>query len=186
MSDYMAAEITLGGPVPKRLVGPLCAAINKEGVSLQWGGTSFSPTSAKHLLAARCQDERGVSVLRLYAEEKPYGTFELLEKFLCRHGLSFRRYCDGKYEYDPEIIEYRPALGMVRYLAARNGEPHVPLTALRASQEAVAGAIALLGQRRAAHALRHLKKLLGDQRKYLPPEVPPLEAFEVVSRGRRA
>src|SRR5436190_1587885 len=105
MSESMSAEITLGGPVPYRLIGPLCLAIADEGVSLEWGNASFMPVSAEDLLQARREDD-GVKVLKLYADEARWGQFEMLEDFLEKHKLSFRRSSDGKYEYDPEVVEY--------------------------------------------------------------------------------
>ena len=37
MSEYMGAEIRIGGPVPERLVPQLCAAIAAQGVGTEWG-----------------------------------------------------------------------------------------------------------------------------------------------------
>ena len=50
MADYLAAQITIGGCIPRRLVPRLCKAIRDEGLALEWGDAHLDPQSAEELL----------------------------------------------------------------------------------------------------------------------------------------
>jgi hypothetical protein len=64
MADYVAAHITIGGPVRERLAPKLCDAIRRQGVSLEWGEFDFCPESGRDLLKA-CRKIPGAKILRL-------------------------------------------------------------------------------------------------------------------------
>ncbi len=53
MADYMAAEISIGGCISRKLIPRLCREITREQVGLDWGSTTFRPSSAEDLLSAR-------------------------------------------------------------------------------------------------------------------------------------
>jgi hypothetical protein len=104
----------------------------------------------------------------------------ILEKFLVEAGISYRRHSDAKYEYDAEIVEFRPGLGQVVFASNNNGEFLVSLekltriaTAIDQASETAEGQTALEVLRR----LRNLQQLAHETR---PIVVPPLLAFEIV------
>jgi hypothetical protein len=178
MSNGTPAEISIGGRIPTSVVQPLCQAIAAEGVALEWGEASFEPRSADDL-QRDCTDRDGVVVLWLCDNQARLGQFEGLENFLQEHAIAFRRRSDSTYEYDLEIVEYRPGSDAVAILADAAGEPVVLIVRIRSVENSVARALQLInrGDRRGPAVLRSVHKRL---RKELPPEFPPLTAFEIV------
>jgi hypothetical protein len=186
MSDRIPAEIWIGGKIAASLVPALCDAIVDEGVSLEWGDARFCPTSAGDLVDALDQDADGGPLLWLCDDEASCGEFDVLEKFLEEHGIPFTRQSDGRYEYEPERIEFRSGMEKVWLATDRSGESVVP-AALLTNFEAVLTKVLQLAQsghfKRATNSLEAaMKKLRRD----LPPSVPPLEPFEIVIAGKRA
>ncbi len=179
MSDRTPAEIAIGGKIRASLVKPLCRAIAAEGVALDWGEALFHPSSAEDLREA-CILRGGVNVLWLCDDQALLGQFDCLEEFLQKHRIAFRRRCDATCEYDRELVEYRPKLGIVALPANAAGEPVISVGRIRAVETDLAQTLALVerGDRRAAGSLRAVCKLL---RKQLPPQVPPLAPFEILS-----
>ena len=180
MSDRMAARIFIGGKIPEILVEPLCDQI--RGVaSLEYGCEPFEPRAAEDLMGALEDQGDGVRLLVLYNEEASWGEFQELEEFLREHEIAYTRHSDGKYEYDPCIVEYRPGRDLVELAANKSLEPVV----------LVSDAQKILGQldeaakhdhnRRTGAAEAALMKARRMLRKLLPPELPPLESFEIDS-----
>jgi hypothetical protein len=184
MSDRIPAEIWIGGKIADSLIPSLCAAISDEGVSLEWGDAQFCPTSAADLVNALDQDAEGGPLLWLCDDEASCGEFDVLETFLDEHGIPFTRQTDGRYEYEPERVEFRPGSEKVRLALDRSGEAIVP-AALLIDLEAVLTKVLQLAQsghfKRATNSLEAAMKKL---RRNLPPSVPPLEPFEIVAAGK--
>src|SRR5688572_25011286 len=109
MSTRMAAEIWIGGQVPRKLIGKLRTQIAVTGVALEWGDAHFEPESTADLLAA-LRDTEGVRLLWLCHEDARYGQFPELEEFLEKQGIPYDRATDDKYEYDSELVQYRPGM----------------------------------------------------------------------------
>ena len=94
-----------------------------------------------------------------------YGVFEELEELCCRLDLSFDRNSDARYEYDGELVRWRP--GMERPLvesATQSGNPLID----RARVEAC---LATLKAGRTEEGIKALQELV--------PQVAPLTKFEV-------
>jgi hypothetical protein len=178
MSDYIAAEITIGGNVKRSLVRSLCRAISSQRVALDWGETLFQPESAQDLLAA-LTDVNGVKLLKLCDDQARWGQFEELEWFLEKHQIAFRRHSDGRYEYDSDLVEYRPGLGRVYSLASKSGEPLVSLGLARQGIAALSEVQKLLRRKQSAEAVRIIRSGLRSLRSQLPHEVPPLKPFTI-------
>ena len=170
MSEHMSAEIWIGGPIPAALVPELCAEIGGEVAALDWGEVSFSPDTAAELLAA-LRNDLGVPLLHLHDDQARWGQFEGLETFLQKHGIPFRRRSEGKWEYDPELIEFRPNVGMVRYMTNNTGEPVVCIRELQTVELSVAKAVKLLGGGSAAKALTKMRGALRQLREQFLPAV---------------
>jgi hypothetical protein len=177
MSDRTPAEIWIGGQIPASLVPSLCRAIVAEGVALGWGESHIEPTSADDLRNA-CSHHDGADVLWLCDDQSLMGRFEYLEEFLQANRVAFRRRCDGTCEYDRELVEYHPKLGLFAGPVNAAGEPVIPVVRIRAVETDLAETLELVnhGDRRGVAALRSVCKLLHKQ---LPPLFPPLEPFEI-------
>ena len=179
MSDYMAGEIWIGGKVPAGLIAELCEVISRQGLGLEWGDARFKPSSAADLLEVR-EEIDGVPLLHLCNDEAPWGQFDELEGFLQQHRISFRRQSDGKWEYDPEIVEYRPGSEPIRLLANHAGAPVVTVEEFGEIDTQWSQAINLIEGGSTARGIRELKNGLAQFRDLLPKAVPPLEPIEIV------
>lgn len=181
MADYMTAQITIGGGLPRRLVPGLCAAITKEGLSLEWGEARFCPQSAQELLEVRCEVD-GRLYLRLCDDDAAYGEFDQLEAFLFRHGIPYDRQSEGKYEYDPVVVFFRPPHDPVALLATSAGRvvtPAAPLWSLAARFSAAQ-------IRRSTNGAKALAAFVRQFKRALPPQPPPLHDCEILtSRPKR-
>ncbi len=179
MSEYMAAEIWIGGKAPAALVPELCRKIGAERVGLECGDNSFAPAGADELLAA-CEIVDGVRLLHLFDDQARWGEFRDLEMFLQAHGVAYRRITDGKWDYDPELIEFRPESGVVVCATNHSGQPTVDVASLRILETRLIRAAEKLHGGAADSAERVLRRAIGFLRRQLPPVVPPLAPFEIV------
>jgi hypothetical protein len=179
MSDRMAAEIWIGGKVPTSLVPALCAAIGDEGVSLEWGDAPFRPTTAEDLGQALKENDRGVRLLWLCDDQAGGGVFEELEAFLQEHGIAYTRQSTGRYEFDPETVEFRPAHPLAPQATNAVGQPVVLASELAPVADLLAAALDLSESGSPVDSwslVKTARRLLQEQ---LPLAMPPLEAFEI-------
>ena len=180
MSDRMSAEISIGGKVPASLVPLLCRAIASESVSLEWGDACFCPTSAEELEEACRKNDESSSVLWLCDVEAAWGEFERLESFLAEHRIPYTRRREGKYEYEPLVVEYRPGMEKALVLKADNaGQLVAPVEELMVAETKLAKAIQQV-RNGLPTSLDSLEAALDLLRKSLPPSVPPLEPFQII------
>jgi hypothetical protein len=179
MSEHLSAEIWIGGNIPESLVPDLCAAITTEGVALEWGEGSFTPKTVQDLKTSLRQNDQGERLLWLCDDQASWGQFEGLERFLREHGVAYSRRSEGRYEYDPELVEYRPGSGEVSLTTDAAGYPVVRAKDLTPVAHLLDAAIEL-GEKDAGPRLLSLMqtalKLLREQ---LTPDVPPLEPFSI-------
>jgi hypothetical protein len=112
MSEPIPTEISIGDKIRVALVPGLCKAIADEHVALDWGDSYFEPATAEELLAA-CQEHDGVRVLWLCDDQANHRRFDMLEGFLEREKISFRHKSDARFDFDAEVIQYRPQIGRV-------------------------------------------------------------------------
>jgi hypothetical protein len=182
MSEPIPTEIAIGGKIRADQVPGLCQAIAEQGVSLEWGDACFTPETADDLLSA-CQEHDGVRVLWLCDDQANYGRLEVLELFLERDQIAFRHKSDAKYEYDAEIIEYRPETGHESYSSDNSGQPLIPLQTMTSIAEAVDKAADTAEGKSALELLRRLRNVQQLVHESLPIVVPPLAAFEIVGQS---
>jgi len=178
MSEYMAAEIWIGGPIPQRLVPQLCRAISGQGASLDWGDAHFAPAGAADLLEG-CLDGE-TPLLHLCEDQARWGEFRELEEFLVRRRICFRRRSEAKAGYDAELVEFRPGIGRVLYPTDSSGRPFVPLADLAGIATALDQAIESAGSKTAGQLLNRLRSARRLVKKSLPIVVAPLEPFEII------
>jgi hypothetical protein len=130
MGEQIAAELKVGGPVPRQLIPALCRLIGAAGVGLDWGESNFAPATEADLLEA-VETEGGQGLLVLRDDEASWGKFPGLETFLRRHDIAFDRHSSPKYEYDGELVHCRPGMEDTQFTATDDGEGFVPLEAVR-------------------------------------------------------
>ncbi len=126
MADYMAAEILIGGRIPASIVPELCQAIRQERLGLDYGRACFDPDTASDLLEACRADSHGALVLKLSDDQARWGEFEQLERFLQDNAIAYTRRSEGKYDCDPEQVEFRPGQGVVVIPTNSAGKPACP------------------------------------------------------------
>jgi len=168
MADRMAAQIWIGGKLPRSLLNEFPIS----DLRLDWDGTPFEWTTEAGVLAAR--DENGL--LHFADCEIAWGEFSELEDFLREHEIPFKRHSSGKYDYLPELVEFRPDLGKeVNTVATDNGEPLVSKGELAPILEKMAALRGLPGVQ-----VQAWEQLFDELTNVVPPTLPPLPPFEIV------
>jgi len=177
MSDRMAAEIWIGGKLPRSLlkefpISDLC---------LDWDGNRLQSSAEADILAARDED----GLLHFVDVEAAWGEFEELEGWLREHNIPFRRQSEGKYEYDACIVEFRPDLkgkqNRDRHtLTTQDGKPVVCRDEI---EKAIQGMARLVNDRKrpAGQRLQAWEQLYRKLLRAVPPELPPLPPIEIVN-----
>ena len=172
MAERMAAEITIGGTIPASLVPELCRTIIGEGVSHAWGDAPFRPLSAADLLETLSD-----GWLWLCDHEACWGQFDALERLLQERNVPFDRKSGGKYEYDAEMVHYRPHLpDLSRVITDANGKPVVMADNLKPVDEALSRAQREPTRSGMFKAVRAAQQLLQSA---LPPSLEPMEPFRI-------
>ena len=177
MSDRIAAEIYIGGMLSSRLVAGLCTTVSAQGVSLDWGDAAFSPESAGELLAQR-RKYHGELVLALCDDQARSGCFEPLEEFLIARRIPFDRYHEAKYEFDAELVCYRPGKQPTVIITDADRKPIVRFAAVAQAQQQITAVIAALEKERLAAPLRAARSVERTLAKALP-SVPLLGEFNI-------
>jgi hypothetical protein len=185
MADHMAAEIHIGGKVPRSVAQALCKVVTDTQASLEWGGAACDISTPEDLLSSRSVDGDEPNVLKLYDDEARWGEFETLEAFLQEHGIPYCRWSDGRYEYDAEAVAFNPNLGLLHWLTDHEQNGMVRESKLRpivAKLEALVKSVKR-GGAEARQALAGMEETLAALQAELPPQVPPLETLEI-AEGR--
>ncbi len=161
MSDRFPGLIEIGGPLSRGLVPELLARVQAKTLRWDWCEDAVQATTPDELVDELRQHD--CSVLSAGDDEACGGCFPDLEDFLVEHGIAFNRRSDAKYEYDGELVYFRPGMqepGWIR--ATQDGEPVVLLDDLQNVRP-------LLRQGDHQQALAKLDELLDA----IPP-LPPL------------
>jgi hypothetical protein len=178
MAERMAAEIHVGGKITTELAEALCGCIRTAGVQPEYGGGRFEPQNASELIQAKEGDH-----LRFYDDEATWGEFNDLEEFLQEHEIPFDRYSDGRYEYDCELKQFRPGIGVLVCITNKSGLPVIEAVSLKPVERAMQRLPAefkKLGLSLAGlwKRIARIERLL---RQKLPDEMPRLPPFRIVS-----
>jgi hypothetical protein len=176
MADRMAAEIWVGGKLPRSLLDEFPIS----DLSLDWDNNRLASFGEADILAARNEDGH----LHFADVEAAWGQFEELEGWLRQRNLPFRRQSQGKYEYTPEMVEFRPDLKGKRdrnvyAITSPEGAPMVFASEVKAITTRMAK---LTGDRKRSESkrLQAWERLLKKLILVLPPKLPPLPRFEIV------
>ena len=171
MADRMAAELWIGGKLPRSLLDQF--PISE--LRLDWDLTPFDSTSEEGILNAR--DEN--CLLHFADCEAAYGEFPELEGWLREHRLPFYRQSSGKYDYLPQRVEFRPDLGQeIETITTDSGEPLIcrsELTPILEKMEELCRS-----DRPLSEQVRAWNRLASKLTKLVPPTLPPLPKFTIV------
>ena len=105
--------------------------------------------------------------------------FEELEAFLQEHKIAFTRESTGRYEFDPETVEFRPGHPLAPQTTNGAGQPVVLASELAPVADLLAAALDLPKRSSTVDSwslVKTARQLLQEQ---LLPALPPLETFEV-------
>jgi hypothetical protein len=176
MADRMAAEIWLGGKLPRSLLEEFPIS----GLCLNWDNARLLSSEEADILAARDED----GLLHFADAEAAWGEFQELEAWLREHNLPFRRRSEGKYEHSPELVEFRPDLKGKRNrdvytFTSPEGAPVVSVSEVEAITNRMAKLVADR-KRSATQRLQAWEKLFRKLTRVLPPKLPPLPPFTIV------
>ena len=171
MADRMSAEIWIGG----KLARSLLEEFPISDLWLDWDQTPFDASSEDGILATRDENK----LLHFADCEAAWGEFQELEGWLREHDIPFKRHSSGKYDYLPELVEFRPDLGEdIQAIATDSGEPLVSRSELVPILESMAK---LQRSTRPLNAqVRAWKRLSDKLVKVVPPALPALPPFEIV------
>lgn len=162
MSDRIAAHITIGGRLPRSQLPELLKAITEADVATDWGDAFFQPQTEEQLLSGLMKGR-----LWLCDQESRDGYFPDLEETCCKLGLPFTRCCESRYEYDAEVVDWRPAMKKPLVRVGSN---------VRNVTYAAAGDV--------RKALRHLEAgRVGKAKtilRKLCPDIPKLPPFKII------
>lgn len=160
MADRFPAVIRIGGTLTKEQAQGLITAIRTTGFCADWGDSYFEPETIKDIVDIVEPD----GILELMDDQACYGVFPDLETFLTANQIPFDRHSDAKYEYDGEVVSYRPETGTVRHNATQDGDCTVPYKDVR-------NALNALEEENIVKAKYILDNLLGP----VIPELPPFQ-----------
>jgi hypothetical protein len=170
MADRMAAEIWIGGKLPRSLLDEFPI----DDLRVDWDENPVDRTSEETLLAGR-ED----NYLHFCDCEAAYGEFQELEGWLREHRLPFYRQSSGKYDYLPQRVEFRPDLGKeLETITTDSGEPLVCKSELVPILEKMKRLCQ--SNRPPSEQVRAWKRLSAKLAKVVPPTLPPLPKFEIV------
>jgi hypothetical protein len=144
---------------------------------LEWGDACFRPQSAQDLLDAR-REERGVLILWLCDDQADWGRLRALEDFRVNDAnLPFDLQAEGKAEFDPDLVRFRPGYDVIRTTTTAQGQPVVPAQRLDPVMRELTMAVEAGQQPSAAEA--SVKRTLKRLQTLIPPTPAPLPPFEI-------
>jgi len=176
MADRMAAEIWIGGKLPRTLLDEFPIS----DLRVDFDENPFDATTEEGILSAR--DEAGL--LHFADCEAAWGEFQELEGWLREHNIPFQRHSSGKYEHDPCLVEFRPDLPGTPDRYTLTNQDGAPVVRNDEIEKAMKSMERLANDRKRSAE----KRLLAWERIYrrlsrsMPPKLPPLPPIEIVDR----
>lgn len=171
MSERFAGDITIGGAVPRSLVPEFCRVIADSGAGPDYEG-GCEPSTEEELLQLVGED----GTLVLHDCQARYGEFPELEGFLVSHGIPFDRSSEAKYEYDGEIVKFRPGHGTYHMSATQEGEATISASEI----EGIVKRLDEIEGMRKDQLLAVAESVRDDLRSLMAMDVPPVPRFETV------
>jgi hypothetical protein len=182
MTERMAAEIHIGGKIPRSVAQALCTAITESRSSLEWGDSRCELNTPDELLLARSADTGGPLLLKLYDDQARGGEFQTLETFLQEHSIPYCRWSEGKYDYDAESVAFHPQSGQVSCLTDHNQHPIVLASQLAPIEAKLTSLLETIrrGEAGTIEIAAQIEDIRAGLRAELPSVAPPLESLEIV------
>ena len=162
MSERYAANIVIGGSLPKIRLPELLRAVQEAAVSIEWGDAPLNPQSEQDLLSAIDEGQ-----LWLCDDQTRNGDFPELETACRELGLSYTRQSEGYCGYDAEVADWRFGMTepLVRTGSNAGQQTYVP-------EEEVRKALKHLESNHIGRARKLLRKLC--------PDIPDLPPFQII------
>ena len=180
MADRFAAEMWIGGTVTRDVADELADQIRTSDLGTEWGEHNLATIDVNDDIFETCTDLDGT--LRVCDAEARFGELEDLEEFCRENKISYDRRSEGKYEYDPELVRYRPATGVDCQITVEDGRIIVEADALTPIQESLAHLITHLqahGITTREDVIKRLDIVQEKLKSILPPEIPALHPFKI-------
>ncbi len=171
MADRMAAEIWIGGKLPRSLLDEFPIS----DLRLDWDETPFDSTSEQGILSTR--DESGL--LHFADCEAAWGEFQELEGWLREHNIPFKRHSSGKVRIPAGTrgVPAGPGRGNPNHDHGQRRAAGLP----RVRWFPCESMAKLQRSKRPLDAqVRAWKELADKLVKLVPPTLPPLPPFEIV------
>ena len=161
MSERYAANIVIGGSLPKIRLPELLEVVQETDVSIEWGDAPLNPQSEQELLTALDEGQ-----LWFCDDQALNGEFPELETACRELGLSYTRQSEGHCQ-DAEVVDWRPDMEepLVRVGSNAGDATFVPT-------EEVRKALTHLESNHIGRARELLRKLC--------PDIPELPPFKIV------
>jgi hypothetical protein len=174
MSDRMAAEIWVGGKLPRSLLSEFPIS----DLRLDWDENPVDASSEEGILSAR--DE--CCLLHFADCEAANGEFAELEGWLREHNIPFQRQSSGKYEYDPCFVEFRPDLPGKPDRVSLTTQEGAPVICREEIEKALQSMARLVKdtKRSAEKRLQAWERIYNKLDCSIPPKLPALPKFEIV------
>lgn len=129
MADRFPANIEIGGKVPKKLQAGLVKALQADGVQ----DDQNEPVADVQAYVVK-SSEAGLTA-HFADDQARYGSFAETEEYCQKNGICFRRHSDSRYEYDAEVVLFRPDKGMkaprFAFSNQEDSEVMIPLSTMR-------------------------------------------------------
>ena len=150
MAEYMTATLTVGGRITRAQLKKIRKLAEIEGADMEISEIS----------------EQEITIID---DEAPWGKFEQLEQYLIEQRIPFNRHSEAKYEYDAEIVFYRPDYcpRPLEFLATQEGQ--VAVNALEILE--------------AIERTTTREELVAELRALAAADVPELPRLEVVDES---
>lgn len=162
MSERYAANIVIGGNLPRNQLPELLKAVREAAVSIEWSEPPLDPQSEQDLLSAIEEGQ-----LWLCDDQTRYGEFPELETTCRKLRLSYTLWSEGYCGHDASVVEWRPGMrkALVRIGSNSNNATFVPT-------EEVCKALRQLESNHIGRARKILRALC--------PNIPKLPPFKIV------
>lgn len=172
MADRFPGHITLGGTIvietieQREAVNTLLAQFSQD-TGHAWGESSWHETITTGNYQ-KFLDKLGY--LEGFDDQATYGMFEEIEDDCRAVGIGYSRHSSARYEYNAEIIEWRPGMeAPFAQISDEDGVINVPgLT--------VETAVILIGEGRTDEVVEMLKQALGKH-------IPALEPLKIIDNA---
>jgi hypothetical protein len=186
MSTPIDTSLTIGGPVPQRLLPALCLALVQDRVCLEDEASSWDPTDGGRIGNAETLGQTLLVAardgpLQIFRDGADYGEFPHLQPFLVAHGIAFNHHCLACGDQEGELALFRRGWEAPRmFLATNDGH----LTVLASDLPPLVDVLSQASQSTdLAHIQRSLAEATAQIRLLAGLDIPTLTPLVITRRG---